>query len=58
MNLKVSDEVLAERRVKQDAIGWKALNRIRPISTALKVYAMMATSADKGAVRDLSKLPS
>tara|TARA_R110001583_G_scaffold9945_4_gene46322 strand:+ start:33158 stop:34996 length:1839 start_codon:yes stop_codon:yes gene_type:complete len=56
MNLKVSDEVLAERRVNQDAIGWKAIGRIRPISAALKVYAMMATSADKGAVRDLSKL--
>jgi len=56
MNLKVSEEVLAERRVKQDALGWKPLNRIRPISTALKVYASMATSADKGAVRDLSKL--
>ncbi|GLS92607.1 dihydroxy-acid dehydratase [Psychromonas marina] len=56
MNLQVSDEVLAERRVKQDAIGWKAVGRIRPISAALKVYASMATSADKGAVRDMSKL--
>ncbi|WP_160063492.1 dihydroxy-acid dehydratase [Psychromonas sp. L1A2] len=56
MDLKVSEEVLAERRAKQDTIGWKPVNRIRPISAALKVYAMMATSADKGAVRDLSKL--
>ena len=56
MNLKVSEEVLADRRAKQDVIGWKPVNRIRPISAALKVYAMMATSADKGAVRDLSKL--
>ena len=56
MDLKVSEEVLAERRIKQDAIGWKAVDRIRPISAALQVYAMMATSADKGAVRDLSKL--
>jgi dihydroxy-acid dehydratase len=56
MNLQVSDEILAERRVKQEAIGWKPANRIRPISAALKVYASMATSADKGAVRDLSKL--
>ena len=56
MDLKVSDEVLAERRVKQEAIGFKPVDRIRPISAALKVYAMMATSADKGAVRDLSKL--
>jgi len=56
MDLKVSEEVLAERRTKQDAIGWKPVDRIRPISSALKVYAMMATSADKGAVRDLTKL--
>jgi dihydroxy-acid dehydratase len=56
MNLKVSDQVLAERRVKQDVIGWKAIGRIRPLSAALRVYASMATSADKGAVRDLSKL--
>ena len=56
MDLKVSEEVLAERRAKQDVIGWKPVDRIRPISAALKVYAMMATSADKGAVRDLSKL--
>jgi len=56
MNLQVSDELLAERRIKQDAIGWKPVDRIRPISAALKVYALMATSADKGAVRDLSKL--
>ena len=56
MDLKVSEEVLAERRAKQDVIGWKAVDRIRPISAALQVYAMMATSADKGAVRDLSKL--
>ncbi|WP_028869022.1 dihydroxy-acid dehydratase [Psychromonas arctica] len=56
MDLKVSEQVLTERRAKQDAIGWKPVDRIRPISAALKVYAMMATSADKGAVRDLSKL--
>ncbi|MGB5444578.1 MAG: dihydroxy-acid dehydratase [Psychromonas sp.] len=56
MELKVSEEVLAERRVAMDVHGWKPVNRDRNISTALKVYAMMATSADKGAVRDLSKL--
>ena len=56
MNLKVSDEELAERRIQQDVIGWKAIGRVRPLSAALKVYAMMATSADKGAVRDISKL--
>ncbi|WP_413693962.1 dihydroxy-acid dehydratase [Psychromonas sp. KJ10-2] len=56
MDLKVSDEILAERRAKQDAIGWKPVDRVRPISVALKVYASMATSADKGAVRDITKL--
>lgn len=56
MNLQVSEEILNERRVKMDAHGWKPLNRDRHISTALKVYASMATSADKGAVRDLTKL--
>jgi dihydroxy-acid dehydratase len=56
LDLQVSEEILAERRVKMDTLGWKPLNRIRPISAALKVYALMATSADKGAVRDLSKL--
>ncbi|HEY5714832.1 MAG TPA: dihydroxy-acid dehydratase, partial [Psychromonas sp.] len=56
MELKVSEEVLHERRVAMDAHGWKPANRERHVSTALKVYASMATSADKGAVRDLSKL--
>ena len=32
--------------------AWKPLNRVRPISYALKNYAMLATSADKGAVRN------
>ncbi len=56
MELKVSEEVLAERRAEMDKNGWQPKNRQRTISTALKVYASMATSADKGAVRDLSKL--
>ena len=57
IHLKVSDEELAKRRAAQDAKGWKPANpRPRKISAALKAYAMLATSADKGAVRDLSKL--
>ena len=37
--------------------AWKPLaERPRKISAALKVYAKMVTSADKGAVRDLSLL--
>ena len=57
IHLKVSDEELAKRRAAQDAKGWKPANpRPRKVSAALKAYAMLATSADKGAVRDLSKL--
>jgi dihydroxy-acid dehydratase len=56
MTLKVSEEILAARKIKVDALGWKPVNRIRPISVALQAYASMATSADKGAVRDISKL--
>ncbi len=56
----LSDEELASRRAAMDAKGkdgWKpAQERPRKVSTALKVYAKMATSADKGAVRDLSLL--
>jgi dihydroxy-acid dehydratase len=45
------------RRAEQDAKGWKpAQPRPRKVSAALKAYALLATSADKGAVRDLSKL--
>lgn len=37
--------------------AWKpVVQRERKVSAALKAYAMLATSADKGAVRDLSKL--
>lgn len=57
----VSDEVLAERRAAMEAKGklaWKPVDRVRSVSPALKAYAMLASSADKGAVRDLSKLES
>ncbi|MGB5804774.1 MAG: dihydroxy-acid dehydratase, partial [Vibrio anguillarum] len=56
ITLNVSEAELAERRVKQDQLGWKPVNRQREVSLALKAYASMATSADKGAVRDKSKL--
>ena len=57
INLMVSDEELAERRAIQALNGFKpAKARPRKVSAALKAYAMLATSADKGAVRDLSKL--
>jgi dihydroxy-acid dehydratase len=53
LELLVSDEVLAERRAKMDASErpWQPAHRERPITTALRAYAALATSADKGAVR-------
>jgi dihydroxy-acid dehydratase len=46
-----------KRRAEQDALGWKpALPRPRKVSAALKAYAKLVMSADKGAVRDLSLL--
>jgi dihydroxy-acid dehydratase len=57
INVLLSDEELAERRAEQDKLGWKPKQeRPRKVSAALKAFAMLATSADKGAVRDLSKL--
>ena len=54
INLRISETELAERRAEQDKLGWKpAKARPRKVSTALKAYAMLAASADKGAVRVL-----
>ncbi|MFT5813389.1 MAG: dihydroxy-acid dehydratase, partial [Psychroserpens sp.] len=55
IELKVNEAELAQRRMNMNAKGknaWKPIGRIRPISYALKNYAMLATSADKGAVRN------
>ena len=57
IELLVAEEVLADRRAGQDASGWRpAQPRPRKVSTALKAYALLATSADKGAVRDTELL--
>jgi dihydroxy-acid dehydratase len=57
IDVLVSGEELARRRAEQDALGWKpAQPRPRKVSAALKAYAKLVTSADKGAVRDLSLL--
>jgi dihydroxy-acid dehydratase len=54
IELLVSDETLAERRKAQDAKGWKpAAPRKRKVSTALRAYAAFATSAARGAVREV-----
>ncbi|MDG6285191.1 dihydroxy-acid dehydratase [Glaesserella parasuis] len=56
IELVVPEAELAQRRAEQDAKGWKPANREREVSFALKVYGHFATSADKGAVRDKSKI--
>ncbi|RAJ35307.1 dihydroxy-acid dehydratase [Kitasatospora sp. SolWspMP-SS2h] len=57
INLDVSFEELHERRLKLESEGgYRPKNRDRKVSAALRAYAAMATSADKGAVRDVSKL--
>ncbi|MCO8092364.1 MULTISPECIES: dihydroxy-acid dehydratase [Acinetobacter] len=54
IHLAVAEDVLAARREVQEAKGWKpAKERPRKVSKALKAYAMHATSAAKGAVRDI-----
>jgi len=52
-------EELAKRRREMEARGakaWKPLSRDREVTPALKFYAKLTTSADKGAVRDLTLL--
>lgn len=59
IHLAVSDEELAKRRAAMDAKGrdaWKPVGRERVVSPALRAYAAMTTSADTGAVRDVSQV--
>jgi len=59
INLRVSSEELAHRRAAMEARGqdaWQPVNRERYVSQALQAYAALTTSADRGAVRDLSQL--
>ncbi len=60
IHLDLSDEELARRRAEMDAKGdaaWQPVEkRKRQVSTALKAYAAMTTSAARGAVRDVSQL--
>lgn len=51
VTLEVDDEVLAQRRAAAEARGWKPKDRVRVVSPALKIFAMLAQSADKGAAR-------
>ena len=56
IRLNVPEQVLTERRAKMEASEhpWQPVGRQRHVSRALQAYAAMATSADRGAVRDLS----
>jgi dihydroxy-acid dehydratase len=60
INVDISDDALDQRRIAMDKLGsegWKPIKeRPRKISLALKAYSKMVTSADKGAIRDISRL--
>jgi len=52
----VSNEELSWRRASMEACGegaWKPGNRTRQVSTALRAYAALTTSAARGAIREL-----
>jgi dihydroxy-acid dehydratase len=55
IQLLVSDEELAARRTALDGV-YRPADRDRKVSAALRAYAAMATSADRGAVRDVNLL--
>ena len=59
IDVDVSVTELNVRREKMKNKGdeaWKPVKRARVVSEALKAYAAMTTSADKGAIRDISQL--
>ena len=57
IQLEISDEQMQARRDQLEAgHGYQPLKRDREVSRALRAYALMATSADRGAVRDISAL--
>ena len=59
ISLRITDAELAARRATMEAKGdmaWQPVDRERYVSQALQAYAALTTSADRGAVRDLSQL--
>ena len=57
ISLAVSEDELDSRRKELENYGWKPKKpRPRNVTPALRAYSKLATSADKGAVRDLSQL--
>jgi len=56
IGIKISDEEMAKRKKEEEARGKKAYtpkSRDRQVTQALKAYALLASSADMGAVRKL-----
>ena len=60
ISVRLSEEEIERRRAEEEARGEDAwtphVDRPRKVSAALRAYAMLATSADLGAVRDLKRL--
>ena len=59
IHVSVTSEDLASRRKAMEAKGvaaWKPLARDRKVSKALQAYAALATSAARGAVRDVTQI--
>jgi dihydroxy-acid dehydratase len=59
IHLAVSPETLAARRAAMEDRGnhaWKPVKRERYVSAALQAYALLTTSADTGAVRDITQI--
>lgn len=58
INVQITEQEMAARRETMQASSkpWKPKDRVRNVSLSLKTFALLATSADKGAVRDASKL--
>ncbi len=59
INVGLTDAELEERRQEMESRGinaWKPLHRDRVVSKALQAYGLMASSADKGAVRNIDNL--
>ncbi len=59
INLAISDETLEQRRQDMLARGkaaWKPNSNERKVTPALRAYAALTTSADKGAVRNVDQV--
>ena len=59
INVRLTEDVLAQRRAAMEARGakaWKPVRRQRVVSAALRAYGALTTSADTGAVRDVSQV--